>query len=157
MATVNTEIGRGRHRQTFFSKVYGSYLRLAVADILKRVCKTVRDVHTLQFDYDGMRAEEKRAGCRNFGKTATVALGLISAEKLYLAVRRECFLEKMTERLAAVLNCPVALCSPYEKMNERLKSTGLYELKLRSRSAEDELQIREKRKSGEERTYEDWS
>lgn len=56
--------------------------------------EVVRDVPAAEFDSDGMKDEEGRAGCVSLEKVGTVAFWVPSAEKLYLVVREKYFFGK---------------------------------------------------------------
>lgn len=111
----------GGRRQTLSTTLYGKCLRLAVASILKVKCEAAKDVHAAEFEASGTGYEKRRA-MRGYSQgIATMALWLRCAERLYLAVRVEYFLENVTRRIGAVLDYFVACRRPDERTFEVLK------------------------------------
>lgn len=70
---MNTEIERGGQKQTFTS-LFETYLRRAVACLLKMEWEVVNDLHAAKFDNDKTRNKEQRAVCKNSKRVAFVAL-----------------------------------------------------------------------------------
>lgn len=64
----------------------------------------MKDVHAAKFGNDGTRNEEGRAVCGSTERIAVVALWIPSAGRLYLAGRKEYFLENRTRQLGAALS-----------------------------------------------------
>lgn len=93
MTMIDTEVERGGQRQKLFTTLYGMYLRCAVAGTWKVAWKAVRDVYAAKFDNIDMRDDEGRAVCANSKSIATVTVGVLSTDKLYLAVREEYVLD----------------------------------------------------------------
>lgn len=74
-------------------------MRRLVAGMLKAARKAVKDVHAVDPSSDGIRDEEERLVCGILEKIGTMAMRVSPAEKLYLPVRKECYLEYMTSGL----------------------------------------------------------
>lgn len=81
-------------------------------------------LHAAESDYDGKGDEERREMRGNSEKMATVAVWVPFAEKLYLAARKEYFLENMRRLLEAALHRFVHCGSPGESPYEGLKQRG---------------------------------
>lgn len=87
--------------------------------------KVVKNVHAAEYDNDGIEDEEERTVCENAERIATAAFWVPSAEKFYVVVRREYFLECMTWRPGSVLDCFVACCRSDERKSEMLIGMGV--------------------------------
>lgn len=61
------------------------------------------DVHATELDNDGVGTEKRDAVCGNSERVATMALWVLSAEKLYLAKREKYFLKNVPKRTGAGL------------------------------------------------------
>lgn len=108
-------------RQILVTTLYGRYLRRTGPGILNTAWQVVKNVHAGKLDNDGLGGGNGRAMYGKLERTATVALWIPSAEKLYLAVRDKYPLKNMTRRPRVVLNCLVACCRSDDGMFEMLK------------------------------------
>lgn len=118
---MNDEVEQARQRQRLFVAMYGRCLRRAVAEILKVTWEAVKDMSAAKFDIDGMEIEVGSGVCGSSEKVAVAALWVSPAEKLYLAMRENYFLENVMRRLGAVRRCFVAPCGRDERLFEMLK------------------------------------
>lgn len=78
-------------------------------------------MHAAEFDDDGAGDEEGRAARGNSEKTVIGELYVPSAQNLYIAVRKEFFLDNTTGRLGTILDCAVASCRPNQRSFEILE------------------------------------
>lgn len=122
--------------------LYETYLRLAVARILKVACEEMKNVRAAESDSNCMEGKEWRGVCGNSGRIANVPLWVPSVQKLYLALWEEYFLKSMTRQTRPAPDCFAASSRPDQRSFETLESFGVYRVKVESRSTENGTQIR---------------
>lgn len=125
VASTNTELQRGGRRQKLFLTSCGRYLSRAAAGILKMAWEAIQNVRAANFESYVMGDEKRRAGCGSSERITTMTAWVPSVEKLYLAMREECFWENMARRLGPVLHCFVPSCSLVERSFQMLERTGV--------------------------------